>query len=314
MLNRRILRIKAFKVMYEYAVRGGMTLEDALSELDRSCEATRDLYLFMLSIVRPLTDEAKARIEAAKSKINPTGEDLNPNEKFVDNALAPLLDNDPDFQKLLSRKHLSWEQYDIFIRHTLDSVIGRGYYEKYMREPSRSLKEDCSLFKKIFENEFEDSDELHAILEDRSIYWTDDLGYALMWDCRTLESLAKGERWRLPELYQSEETRRRKPDADVESDRAFVRKLLTCAFTSYESTLKKVTEAVPDWDKDRLFATDLAVIALGVAEAGNFPEIPRNVTLNEYIEISKYYCSPKSRQFVNGLLDRLTSTNNSNNK
>lgn len=307
MLNRRILRIKAFKVIYEYAVRGGMSLEDALNELDKSCEATRDLYLYMLAIVSPLTAEARKRIEAARSKINPSEADLNPNEKFANNALAKALDNDPDFQKLLSRKKLSWEPYDILIRRVLDSIMESEYYSEYMANPNTSIKEDCDLFRKVFENEFEDNEDLHAILEDISLYWMDDLGYALIWDCRTLEEMAKGRNWRLPALYQSDEVKRKKPDAEVESDNSFVRKLVTCAFTGYEATFENVIAAVPDWDKDRLFSADMAIIALGVAECGNFPSIPRKVSLDEYIEISKFYCSPKSRQFVNGLLDKLTT-------
>ena len=53
MLNRRILRIKAFKVLYSYAENRTLTLKEALADLDTSCEATRDLYLYMLSIVGP---------------------------------------------------------------------------------------------------------------------------------------------------------------------------------------------------------------------------------------------------------------------
>jgi len=306
MLNRRILRIKAFKVIYGYAVRGGIGLNDALSELDKSCEATRDLYLYMLAIIPYLTAEAQARIDAARGKFNPTAEELNPNEKFAKNALATLLANDPDFQKLISKKKLSWEPYDILVRKVLDSIVASEYYAQYMSNPETSLREDCELFRKVFENEFEDLADLHAILEDQSIYWVDDLGYALIWDCKTLDSLAKGRNWRLPELYQSEEIRRTKPSAGLESDSAFVHKLVTAAFTSYESTFNKVIETVPDWDKDRLFSADMAIIALGVAEHGTFDSIPRNVTLDEYIDISKFYCSPKSRQFVNGLLDKLT--------
>lgn len=312
MLNRRILRIKAFKIMYEYAVRGGMTLAEALSELEKSCEATRDLYLYMLSIAMPLTSEASRRIEAARSKFNPTEEELNPNMKFAGNALSRLLGSDIDFTRLIERKKLSWQPYDILIRKVLDSVQSGDYYRDYMASPDSSLREDCALFRRIYRNEFEDLPELHAILEDQSVYWLDDLGYALTWVCTTLDSLAEGKVWRLPELYQSDEVQRpggylrNMRGREVSSDRAFVRKLLTEAFSGYEKTFAKVTESVPEWDKDRLFSADMAIIALGVAEASNFPDIPRNVTLNEYIEISKYYCSPKSRQFINGLLDKLT--------
>ena len=108
MLNRRILRIKAFKVLYSYAENRTMTLQEALSALDISCEATRDLYLLLLAVIGPLTAEAARRAEAARHKFNPTEEELHPNLKFVRNALAPLLAEDPDFQKLVERKHLSW--------------------------------------------------------------------------------------------------------------------------------------------------------------------------------------------------------------
>ena len=97
MLGRRILRIKAFKTLYGYAVTGRMTLDEAMENLDKSCEATRDLYLYMLAVISPLTAEAAARIKAAKEKFNPTEEDLSPNTKFAENRLAALLDNDPDF-------------------------------------------------------------------------------------------------------------------------------------------------------------------------------------------------------------------------
>ena len=110
MLNRRILRIKAFKVIYGYAVTGHKSLEDAYAELEASCEATRDLYLLMLAVIPPLTAEARGRIDAARSKFHPTEEDLHPNEKFATNALARLLEEDPDFQKLLSKKKLGWER------------------------------------------------------------------------------------------------------------------------------------------------------------------------------------------------------------
>lgn len=310
MLNRRILRIKAFKVIYGYAVTGRKSQEEACAELDLSCEATRDLYLLMLAVVSPLTREARSRIEAARSKINPTEEDLHPNEKFASNALAPLLDEDADFQKILSRKKLGWEAYDIFIRNLYDSVREKPYFRKYMDSEGRSLAEDCRLFVKIYEEEFVDNEAMERILEELSIYWNDDLAYALTWCCRTLDDLAAKRPWSLPELYQSDIIRKRKPGTDMSSDRDFVRKLLRCALAGYERYFAKVVESVADWDSDRLFSSDMAIIACAMAELENFPEIPQNVTLNEYIEISKFYCSPKSRGFINGLLDRFIKENN----
>ena len=261
MLNRRILRIKAFKILYAYAENPAMTLKEALKQLAISCEATQDLYLYMLGIVAPLTQEAALRIEAARGKFNPTEEERNPNMKFARNALAPLLAEDIDLQKLLEKKKLSWEQQDAFLYKLYASIRTKDYFRAYMENPGTSLEEDVALFVRIFEEEFVDSPELASILEDMSIWWNDDLAYALTLCCQSLEKLAKGGRWTLPPLYKNT------ADAD------FVTKLLTSA--------------------------------MGLAEAVTFPEIPVKVTINEYVEISKFYSTPRSRSFVNGLLDKL---------
>ena len=204
MLNRRILRIKAFKVLYSYAEDPSMSLKEAQAQLELSCKATRSLYLFMLAIIPALTEEARSRIEAARRKFNPTEEEKHPNLKFVENALAPILLEDPDFQKAVSREKLSWEQYDALLRKMFDSIRTKPYYEKYMSSPERSLAEDVRLFTRIYEEEFVDNTDLEDILEDLSIFWNDDLAYALTCCCRTLDGLAAGERWSLPPLDPSE--------------------------------------------------------------------------------------------------------------
>ena len=301
MLNRRILRIKVFKVLYGSVLAGGGTLAEAETGLDASCEATRDLYVFMLGIVPPLTRVARERLESARKKFNPTEEERNPNMKFADNALAVLLDEDPDFAKAFSKRKFSWEQYDLFLKKIYSSIVQKDYYRKYMESGTSSLAEDCRLFTRIFEEEFTDSVELEQILEDMSIWWNDDLAYSLTYCCRTLETLARGGRWELPPLYQSD----MKKDAKMESDRLFAHRLLQNAFAGRQRYSEMISGSVSNWDQDRIVSTDMALIITGLAEAENFPTIPVRVTINEYVEISKYYGTPKSSIFVNGLLDRL---------
>lgn len=301
MLNRRILRIKAFKVLYSSVLAYNMSLAQAEAQLELSCEATRDLYIYMLGIVSPLTKIAQDRIEAAKSKFNPTEEERNPNMKFAENALAVLLDEDADFQKIFKKKKFDWAQYDLFLKKVMTSVSSKDYFVEYMSSPARSLAEDCRLFTRIFEEEFVDSEELEKILEDKSLYWNDDLAYSLTWCCKTLKELSKGGKWSLIPLYQSEML---KGDG-VESDKYFVRRLLQASFAGYEKYAAMVAESVTGWEKERLFSTDVVLIVMGLAEAVSFPTIPVKVTMNEYVEISKFYGTPKSRSFVNGILDKL---------
>lgn len=304
MLNRRILRIKAFKVLYSSVLAENMSLAQAEAQLELSCEATRDLYIYMLGIVSPLTKIAQDRIEAARAKFNPTEEERNPNMKFAENALAKLLDEDVDFQKVFKKKKFDWAQYDLFLKKVMTSVASKEYYAEYMARPERSLADDCKLFTRIYEEEFVDSEELERILEDKSLYWNDDLAYSLTWCCKTLKNLAKGERWSLIPLYQSELL----SGEGVESDKLFVRKLLQASFAGYDKYSAMVAESVSGWEKERLFSTDVVLIVMGLAEAVSFPTIPVKVTMNEYVEISKFYGTPKSRSFVNGLLDKLVQS------
>ena len=304
MLNRRILRIKAFKTLYGSVLSGNMSLAQAESQLEVSCEATRDLYIYMLGIVFPLTAIARDRIEAAKAKFNPTEEERNPNMKFVENSLATLLDEDVDFKKVFTKKKFGWQQYDLFLKKVMSSVVTKDYYAEYMASDERSLEQDCKLFTRIFEEEFVDSDELEAILEEKSLYWYEDLPYALTWCCKTFKSLAKGEGFSMPPLYQSELL----TGEGVESDKYFVRKLLQSSYAGYEKYSALVADSVTGWEKDRLFSTDVVLIVMGLAEAANFPTIPVKVTINEYVEIAKHFGTPKSRSFVNGLLDKLVQS------
>jgi len=301
MLNRRILRTKAFKTIFCYAENPAMSLKEAEAMLEISCESTRDLYLFLLSIIGPLTGEAGDRIEAARSKFNPSAEELNPNMKFVQNRIAPLLAQDPDFCKLISRRKLSWEQYDVLLRHLYESIRSRKYFRDYLASAESSLEEDARLWCRIFEREFEDNRELADILEELSIWWNDDLGYALSWCCRTVRSLGKGENWELPPLYRS-------PLAGEEGysdDHRFVTGLLRTAFSGFERYSTAVSELTPKWNRDRLCTTDLALIVCGMAEAEACPDTSVRIIINEYVELSKSYSTPESSGFVNGLLDRL---------
>ncbi len=301
MLNRRILRIKAFKVLYGTVLAGDISLAQAEAQLELSCEATRDLYIYMLGVISPLTRVAQERIEMGKSKFNPTEEERNPNMKFAENALARLLDADIDFQKIYRKKKFDWSQYDLVLKKIMTSIASKEYYAEYMASGERSLSEDCRLFTRIFEEEFVDCEELESLLEEKSLYWTDDLAYSLTWCCKTLKELAKGKQWGLLPLYQSEMLE----GEGVESDKLFVRKLLQNSYSGYEKYSAMVAQSVEGWEKERLFSTDVVLIVMGLAEAVAFPTIPVKVTINEYVEISKFYGTARSRSFVNGLLDRL---------
>ena len=304
MLNRRILRVKAFKILYSYVSSGSTSIMSAEKDLLLSCEKCRDLYLLMLNLARALRNAEGDSIAARRNKFLPTEEDINPNMKFFGNLFVETLDNNMDFVKICEKKGLLWKEHDIFVRRLLKSVSSKEYFMKYMESPERSMADDCGVFIRIYENELEDNDELQQILEDVSLYWVDDLGYVLGYIIKTLKGLRKGETFSVPPLFQSD-SESAKSSEGIEDDKAYVLKLLDYAMANYDSLFKMIASSTANWDSDRLVSTDAALIILGLSEAAVFPQIPVKVTINEYVEISKYYSTSNSRIFVNGLLDRL---------
>lgn len=303
MLNRRILRIKVFKELFSYSENRSMSRKEVLSEFERSCEAVRDLYLFVLGSVPAVTAEAARQIEAARGKFNPTPEERNPNLKFVQNDLARLLEEDPDYRKLVEKKQLGWEPYDALVRSLYDALKEQPWFAAYMAAPERTLAADTELFARFFEELLQDNDALESILEEKCIYWVDDLDYALMCAIQSLRDIARKGRWDLPPLYRSDVLAAE--GKEVDSDKAFAEKLLGGAFASYEDYEARITGATKGWDRDRICQADRVLIILGLAEVEHVPAVPARVSVNEFVELAKYFSTPRSAAFVNGLLDSL---------
>ena len=293
MLSRRLIRIKAFKTLFAYIGSESDNVGAAQKALLESCDKVKDLYYFMLNISSSLVRVAEEKIAVGMRKFHPTEAEANPNYKFVRNRFAALLSEDPEFGRICQKRGLTWGEYEPFVRHVYNSMLTKEYYQDYMASGEDSFEEDCRLFSCIFEDEFEDNEELDSILEDMSLLWVDDVAYAL-------NVIIAG----------IDETRRKKRIVHTntflkEDDKEFALRLLTESILRYEEYFKLLEGHLDNWNSDRLVSTDATLIVMGVTEAVVFPTIPIKVTINEYVEIAKYYSTPNSRIFVNGILDRI---------
>lgn len=293
MLNRRLLRIKAFKVLFSSVNSGSKSVDAAQKELLLSCEKTKDLYYFLMNISGALVKVAKDKIDAGLRKFRPSEKESNPNLKFVNNRFAELVGNDPEFGKYCQKRGLIWAEYDSFVKKVYNSMVESEYYAEYMASSESSLEEDCKLFENIFAEELEDNEALYDILEDISLFWMDDVEFVLNVIITGLQFTSKKSAVYHPATFVKED------------DKDFAVKLLSHSMINYEEYLDLVTENVENWGYERLISTDRVLIVMGVVEAVYFPSIPIKVTINEYVDIAKFYSTPNSRIFVNGLLDRI---------
>ena len=293
MLSRRLIRVKVFKILFGRIIAGSDSLIGAENELVASCEKTLDLYCMMLQLPIALKKVAEERIEIGLKKFQPTPEEANPNRKFVENGFVQIPENDLKFLKLCEGKGLLWRDYETFVKRLYATISARDYFKEYMANEQRSIKEDAELFRNIYEQELEDNEMLEDILEETSLFWMDDLGYVLNTILKNMGTIVKKSSVDIPEVFQNED------------DKTYAKKLLTQSLVKYDEYTKLIAEHVSNWDKERLVATDLALIVMGITEAVTFETIPLKVTINEFVDISKYYSTANSRIFVNGLLDKM---------
>ena len=293
MLSRRLIRIKVFKTLFAFVGSESDNVNAAQKTLLESCDKVRDLYYFMLNISGPLVRVAEEKIAAGLRKFHPTEAEANPNYKFVRNRFAALLSDDPEFGSICAKRGLGWGEYEPFVRHVYNSMITKDYYRDYMASEEDSFEADCRLFSCIFQDEFEDNEELESILEDLSLLWIDDLAFALNAVIAGIDETARKKRIVHPNTFLTED------------DKEFALRLLSESIVRYDEYFKLLEEHLDNWKSDRLVSTDAALIVMGITEAVVFPTIPVKVTINEYVEIAKYYSTPNSRIFVNGILDRI---------
>ena len=297
MISRRLLRIKALKALYAHLKSESDSLMASEKTLVASINKTYDLYFQMLSLIVEVARYADERQQAAMQKKLPTYEDLNPNRKFVENAVVHLIAESDSVNDYLAAHKLSWARYPELIKALYLQLEQSDYYKKYMTSQERSFREDLALVTDFYTNELESSEMLEEVLDEQSILWNDDLGFALIMVTRTLSNMRPSHRdVKVLPKFKSEE------------DLDFAMELFEKAAVNYDSNLEVIEQFTRNWDIERIAFMDNVIMVTAMAELVSFPSIPVKVTLDEYIEIAKYYSTASSSTFINGVLDKVVTT------
>lgn len=295
MISRRIIRTKVLQILYAYYTAEDQPLSKTEKELFFGIEKTYDLYHFLLSLVIEIADYAEQRIEIRKNKHRPTQDDLNPNTKFIDNKVIHQLRENKDLNAYFNRIKLSWVNYPELIKELYDYLTESDFYIEYMNSSSATFADDRKLVDRIFNNIILVSEEVHNALEEMSIYWNDDIEFVVSMISKTLKKFTadSGHEQELFPMFKDEE------------DHEFAKNLLRKSILNHEELREMIKNHSQNWDLDRIAFMDILIMQLAVTEFIYFPSIPTKVSLNEYIELSKFYSTDKSRNFINGILDKV---------
>ena len=297
MISRRMLRIKVIKALYAHLKSDADSLMASEKTLVASIDKTYDLYFLMLSLIAELAHYAEQRQELARKKQLPTYEDLNPNRKFVENAVVRLIAQSDAVNDHLAARKLSWAKYPELIKTLYSQLEQSDYYKSYMARAERSWKEDLALVTDFYTRELEECEMLEDVLDEISILWNDDLGFALIMVTRTLSNMRP-----------SHTDVKVLPKFKSEEDLDFAMQLFEKAAIGYDSNLQQIERFTRNWDVERIAFMDNLIMATAVAELTTFPSIPVKVTLDEYIEIAKFYSTAGSSTFINGVLDKAVAS------
>lgn len=271
-------------------------------KLVNNIESIYDLYVYLISAILETGDFARNVMEDARQKFLPTEAEINPNTRFIENQLLLQFDSNRDIRKNINRLKISWaDDQDIF-RRIFFSFRESDVYKQYMDAPTASYKQDKEILVHLFTNYILASDAFVSLFEEKNIYWADDLDTAVMMVIKTIKkwNTQMDEFQPLPPLIVT-------PDEEGEDlINQFVLKLFRKTILNNEEFGRLIAERAQNWELERIALLDVILIKMALTEFIEFPSIPIKVTINEYIEMSKEYSTPRSRQFINGLLDKMS--------
>lgn len=288
-------------------------LPDALKTLRKSMEKARELYFRLLDLPARITALRAADIEERRKAFLASDEDRNPNLRFVDNALTDYLAHNAILEAEINRYGTSLSSDDEpMLRSLLNAIMASDIYKEYMEFPVTDFERDCEFWRNIYRQViFANPDFLEA-LEDKSVFWNDDLDIMGTFVIKTVKKIA--DRYR-----EAREAAEGRNSADEETligddvflpmykddeDSRFGAELFTAVVENRDTYREYIHSALDRkiWEAERMAYMDVVIMMTATAEMLNFPKIPLNVTLNEYIDIVKCYSTEKSSNFVNALL------------
>lgn len=294
MINRLLIRIKTIQLVYAYiqAQQPRFTCDD---ELMASLESSYKLYNYLLGLIVKITDYRLEQIETARNKYLPTKEERFPNLRFVNNKVAALIRDNSNILEYCD-EHQLFNDFDTeTYRSILDKIEQSPVYKTYMTQhQAPTFEQDQELWKDIFNNVIPSCEKLDDTLEEKNIYWNDDLTTIIQFVIKTITRLkADTEQIAMQKMFRNDD------------ERKFALDLFHHSLDECHEYIQLIDNAASNWEESRIAMMDKVIMVCALAEVRNFPDIATRISLNEYIELAKHYCSVDSSRFINGILDRI---------
>jgi len=294
MINREIIRIKIVQLTYAYYQNGNKNIDTAEKELVFSLSKAYDLYNHLLALIVAVTKESRRRLEVLQAKAKREGL-AEPSQKFAFNRFALQLESNRQLSEFIGTQQSSWADYPEFIGKLFEQIEQSQIYKDYMLATNDSYEADREVWRRIYRTLIQENDELDALLEEQSLYWNDDKEVVDTFVIKTIK--------RFDEKNGSKQELL--PEYDSEEEKDYARKLFRATILNADEYQRLMSDSSRNWDFSRLAYMDVIIMQIAIAEMLTFPSIPLSVTINEFVELAKYYSTPRSGGYINGMLDAI---------
>ena len=300
MINRTLVRTRVIQTLFAFYKDGEKSSLTARKELLKSFSDTYSLYMLMLAFAEELIRCAEEHIEENKTRAAITHQAYTPNRKFVNSIVAQQLFNNARLRNYLNEQHLYWDAAHSSISAIYKQLLEAPYYTEFMALEAPTYDDDKQLWRKIFGSLLLNNSELETALEELEVVldhqnWTTDIDLVLTYVVKTIKRFKadKGDDQDLLEMF------------DNEAELLFAKDLLRLAIEHADEYKEMVVAAAKNWEAKRIAYMDHMILLAAITEIIHFNDIALEISMNEYIELSKEYSSEKSYTFINGILNKV---------
>lgn len=305
MLNRRHLRVKVLQSLYAYHQSNSGDIKQHEKNLLLTIDKVYEMYIWMLSLISEVTQYAETDAAERANKHLPTAEDLNPSLKIMSNRFVVSLLQNKDYLAGLKKYKVAWNFEPELIKSLFTILKKSDDYKEYVKKTDDTILSDKDIIKFIFKKVILKSSLAEQVFEDMFLYWPVDKDVLQALIAKTFKNFAYDD---------PKENKLAEVTGNWEEDREFIVNLFEESIRHNDDYQLLITSKTQNWEPDRIAMMDTLLMKMAIAEFVNFTSIPVKVTINEYLEISKEFSTPKSNAFINGILDKILADLKAQNK
>ena len=299
MINRQLIRFKAIQIFYAYAINASKTTEEAEKEFATSLERAHDLYLYLLNFLIDIRRHAELlaeTIEARNKRLGLRIEASSAERVLANNKWLLTLANNTELLDYRSHHNDRTDEERAVCKRLTTNFLENEDFLLYLKKEDRSPEADQEISRRLYKTVIAFSEEFEPLLEERSLYWNDDKAIIDTFVLKTIKRISPDGSPNHPLL----------PAWDEDEDRKFALHLFHEALRLKGETYALIESfSSKKWDIDRTPFMDIVILQVAIAELLGVPEIPVSITLNEYINVAKWYSTPQSASYINAMLDAI---------